>query len=128
MTKLGQLSRREQQIMEILYRLEKASASDVVAYLPDAPSNSSVRTHLRKLLDKGLINYEESGLKYLYFPKVKRKVASKSALAEVVKTFFADTPSLAVNQLLDSSFENITDDELKEIEELIRIKKAQRNN
>lgn len=122
MPRLDQLSRRERQIMEILFRLEEASAKQVLENLPDAPGYSSVRTHLKKLVDKGYLELKESGLKYLYSPKVKRSVASRSALNNVVKTFFGDSPALAVNQLLNTDSEDISRDELEELEALIRQK------
>lgn len=123
MTKASRLSRRERQIMDIIYRLEEASAKDVLDNLEDPPSYSSVRTLLRKLVEKGHIDHRESGLKYVYYPLVARKAASKSALSNIVKTFFSDSPLLAVNSLLDLSNGNISDEELQQLEKLIREKK-----
>lgn len=123
MTKASKLSRRERQIMDIIYRLEEASAKDVLDNLEDPPSYSSVRTLLRKLVEKGHIDHRESGLKYVYYPLVARKAASKSALSNIVKTFFSDSPLLAVNSLLDLSNGNISDEELQQLEKLIREKK-----
>ena len=123
MTKASKLSRRERQIMDIIYRLEEASVKDVMENLEDPPSYSSVRALLRKLLEKGHVNHRESGLKYVYFPLVKREEASNSALSNLVKTFFSDSPLMAVNSLLDLSSEEISDEEFSQLEELIKEKK-----
>ena len=119
------LSRRERQIMNVLYRLEKASAKEVMENLDDAPSYSSVRTLLGKLEEKGHIDHHESGLKYVYFPLVARKEASRSALSSVVKTFFRGSPVMAVNSLLDMSLEDLSPSELDELQRLIENKKNQ---
>ena len=123
MAKADQLSRRERQIMDVLYRLGEASAKDVQDNIEDAPSYSSVRTLLGKLVEKGHINHREVGPKYLYFPLVKRQVASRSALSNVVKTFFEDSTFLAVNSLLDQPAHSITAEELSRLEQLIKEKK-----
>lgn len=123
MTRHDQLSRRERQIMDILYRLTEASAKEVMENLEDPPSYSSVRTLLGKLVEKGHIDHRESGLKYVYFPLVTRKAASRSALSNIVRTFFADSPYLAVNSLLDMSIEELSDAELDRLDELIQARK-----
>lgn len=123
MTRHDQLSRRERQIMDILYRLTEASAKEVMENLEDPPSYSSVRTLLGKLVEKGHIDHRESGLKYVYFPLVTRKAASRSALSNIVRTFFADSPYLAVNSLLDMSIEELSDTELDRLDELIQARK-----
>ncbi len=123
MTKASKLSRRERQMMDIIYRLEEASAKQVMDNMEDPPSYSSVRTLLRKLVEKGHISHRESGLKYVYYPLIAHKAASKSALSNIVKTFFSDSPLLAVNSLLDLSNEDISDEELQQLEKLIQEKK-----
>jgi len=123
MTNADQLSRRERQIMDILYRLGRASAKDVMENMEDAPSYSSVRTLLGKLVEKGHADHRESGLKYVYFPLVAREKASKSALGNVVKTFFDDSPYLAVNSLLDMSMHELSDAELDELNDMIQARK-----
>jgi predicted transcriptional regulator len=120
MTRPDQLSRRERQIMDVLYRLEQASAKEVMENIEDAPSYSSVRTLLGKLVEKGHISHKESGLKYMYFPLVTHKVASKSALSNIVKTFFDDSAYMAVNSLLDMSINKLSDDDLNRLEQLIQ--------
>lgn len=123
MTNADQLSRRERQIMDILYRLGRASAKDVMENMEDAPSYSSVRTLLGKLVEKGHADHRESGLKYVYYPLVAREKASKSALGNVVKTFFDDSPYLAVNSLLDMSMHELSDAELDELNDMIQARK-----
>lgn len=120
MSKLTQLSRRERQILGVLYRLQEASANDVQSELPDAPGNSSVRTHLRKLVDKGIVGMRESGLKYVYFPLEESSTASKTLMKELIETFYGGTPGLAVNQLLSMNMDDISEQELDELEQLIR--------
>lgn len=127
MTQADQLSRRERQIMDILYRLGEASAKDVMAGMEDAPSYSSVRTLISKLVEKGHVGLKESGLKYMYFPLVAREEASQSALNNVVKTFFGDSPYLAVNTLLDMSIQDLSDHELEQLNALIRARKQEKS-
>ena len=123
MTKTDQLSRRERQIMDVLYRLGEASAKEVQENIEDAPGYSAMRTLLGKLVEKGHIGHRESGPRYLYFPLVKRQVASRSALRNVVKTFFDDSPFLAVNSLLDQSAHALSTEELTRLEQLIKDRK-----
>ena len=87
---LSGLSRRERQIMDILYRLGRATANDVLGELPGAPSHSTVRTQLRVLESKGHVRHEEQGLRYVYFPTTSRQAARKSALKHLVETFFEE--------------------------------------
>ena len=103
MVEAAKLSRRERQVMDILYRLESASAKEVLENLADPPSYSTVRTILQKLLEKGHVTYRESGAKYVYFPVVDHQKASSTALQNVVKTFFQDSPLMAANSLLGMS-------------------------
>ena len=123
MTKASKLSRRERQMMDIIYRLGEATAKDVMENLEDPPSYSSVRTLLRKLVEKGHVDHRESGLKYVYYPLVERKAASKSALSNLVKTFFSGSPLQAVNSLLDLDSNEISDEELEHLQALITEKK-----
>ena len=119
------LSRRERQLLDIVYKLEQASAKEIMKELDDGSSYSTVRTLLRKLVEKGQIKHRESGLKYIYSPVVRRKTASKRALQRVVTTFFDDSPLLAVNSLLEMQKGVISEEELEEIEALIDRKKRQ---
>lgn len=123
MTNSRELSRRERQIMDVIYRMNEASAKEVMDAIEDAPSYSSVRTLLGKLVEKGHIAHRESGLKYVYYPLVERQAASVNALSNVVKTFFSDSTFLAVNSLLDMSDGDISDEELERLNKLIQEKK-----
>jgi predicted transcriptional regulator len=97
------LTRRESQIMEILYRRRRATVEDIRAELPDAPSPSSVRKLLEIMIDRGLLAREYDGPRFVYFPAVKPEDASRSALRQLVRTFFNDSPGSAVAALLESS-------------------------
>jgi predicted transcriptional regulator len=118
------LSRRERQIMDILYQRGKASASEVREAMPDAPSYSAVRAMLRVLEDKGHVKHVEEGLKYVYVPVVAREKAKKSAVKHVLDTFFAGSPEQIVAALLDVSAEKLTRAELDRMADL--IEKARR--
>ena len=89
------LTRRESQIMEILYRRRRATVEDVRGELPDAPSPSSVRKLLDIMMDRGLLAREYDGPRYVYFPAVKPEDASRSALKQLVHTFFDNSPRSA---------------------------------
>src|SRR5262245_15426915 len=113
------LSRRERQIMDILYRRGRATASDVMEELSGDPSYSTVRTQLRVLEDKGHVRHEEEGLRYVYAPAVPRHAARKSALRHVVETFFEGSAEKTVAALLGGEAARISDDELDRIADLI---------
>lgn len=118
------LSRRERQIMDILYQRGKASATEVREAMPDAPSYSAVRAMLRVLEEKGHVKHVEEGLKYVYVPVVAREKAKKSAVKHVLDTFFSGSPEQIVAALLDVSAEKLTREELDRMGDL--IEKAKR--
>jgi len=95
------LSRRESQIMDIVYELGRASAADVLQRLPDAPSYSAVRALLRVLEDKGHLRHEHDGPRYVYLPTTPRERARETAMRRVVRTFFGGSTERAVAALLD---------------------------
>ena len=113
------LSRRERQIMDILYRRGRATAADVMEELPGDSSDSTVRTQLRVLEDKGHINHQEEGLRYVYMPAVPRRAARKSALRHLVETFFDGSAEQVVAAVLGGEGARLTDDELDRIAELV---------
>ena len=113
------LSRRERQIMDILYRLGRAAAAEVMEELPGDPSYSTVRTQLRVLEDKGHVRHEEEGLRYVYVPAVPRHAARKSALRHVVNTFFDGSAEKTVAALLGGESARLTEDELDRLADLI---------
>ena len=113
------LSRRERQIMDILYRRRRATAAEVMADLPGEPSDSTVRTQLRVLEQKGHVRHEEQGLRFVYMPAVARSAARKSALKHLVETFFDGSAEKTVAALLGGEAARLSDDELRRIGALI---------
>jgi BlaI family transcriptional regulator, penicillinase repressor len=120
----GGLSRRERQILEILYQRGKASASEVREAMEDAPSYSSVRTLLRVLEDKGHVRHRAEGLRYVYAPTVPREKAKRSAVKHLLDTYFNGSPEQIVAALLDVSSTQLTREELDRMTEM--IEKAKR--
>jgi predicted transcriptional regulator len=114
------LSRRERQMMDIIYTRGQASATEVMESLPDPPSYSAVRALLRVLEEKGHLRHKQDGQRYVYSPTVERERAKRSALRRVLQTFFDDSAEDAVAALLDISQERLSDDELKRMENLIK--------
>ena len=97
------LSRRERQIMDVIYARGQATAAEVTAALPDPPSYSAVRALLRILEQKGHLRHEEDGPRYVFLPTVSRDRARKSALRNLVRTFFDDSPAQAAAALIDQA-------------------------
>ncbi|HXB68537.1 MAG TPA: BlaI/MecI/CopY family transcriptional regulator [Candidatus Acidoferrales bacterium] len=124
MSALAGLSRRERQIMEILYQHGKASASEVRELMESAPGYSAVRAMLRVLEEKGHVKHEAAGLKYVYVPTVGREKAKRSAVKHVLDTFFNGSPEQIVAALLDVSATRLTPGELDRMAEM--IEKAKR--
>ena len=114
------LTRRESQIMEILYRRRRASVEDVRAELPDAPGPSSVRKLIDIMIDRGLLEREYDGPRFVYFPAARVEQASRSALKQIIKTFFDNSPGSAMAALLDMSSSSISDDEYKRLSALLK--------
>ena len=117
------LSRRERQILDILYKLDGGSVKDVQKALNDGSSDSTIRTLLGILVTKGKLTKKESGMRYIYHPSVKRKKASQQALERVVNTFFNESPILAVRSLLEMKNSEISQEELEQLEEYINQSK-----
>jgi predicted transcriptional regulator len=113
------LSRRERQIMDVLYRLGKATAAEIHAALPDPPTSTTVRGLLRILIHKGHIRHEQDGRRYIYLPSTPRPAAGASSIAHVVKTFFAGSPADAMAALLGSDKRRISEAELARLAALI---------
>ena len=113
------LARRERQIMDVLYKLERASVGQVLATLPDRPNYSTVRAQLRVLEEKGHVRHEEHGLRYIYFPAVPRDVARRSALRHLVETFFDGSVKNVVAALLGGEVTRISRKELDRLARLI---------
>jgi BlaI family transcriptional regulator, penicillinase repressor len=114
-----QLSRRERQIMDVLYRRAKATAAEVREEMPDPPSYSAVRAMLRILEEKGHVRHEPDGPRYVYVPTVGRDRAKRSALRHLLNTFFEGSAEQVVAALLDVSAEEMSDEELSRLSKLI---------
>lgn len=119
------LSRRERQIMDVLYKVGKASAAEVRAGLPNPPSDSAVRALLRILEEKGHIRHDLDGPRYVYIPTVKRDTAKRSALRHLVNTFFDGSASQVMAALLDLSPRDLEDEELTRLRRLIDAAKKE---
>lgn len=113
------LSRRERQIMDVLHTRQHATAAEVLAAIPHPPGYSAVRALLRILEDKGHVKHRRDGARYVYFPCVSRKAASRSALKRVLNTFFHGSVNEAVAALLDVSDIKRSEGELAELRKLI---------
>jgi BlaI family transcriptional regulator, penicillinase repressor len=119
------LTRRESQIMEILYRRRRASVEEIRAELPDAPSPSSVRKLLDIMIDRGLLAREYDGPRYVYFPEVAPEDASRSALQQLVRTFFDGSAGSAMAALLHSELTQLSDAEYRRLSSLLKRARAQ---
>ena len=113
------LSRRERQIMDILYTLERATVADVLHRLTGKPNYSTVRAQLRVLEDKGHVQHEEHGLRFIYVPTVPRHIARRSALRHLVETFFEGSAEKVVAALLGGEVPRISQEELDRLARLI---------
>jgi len=110
-----QLGRRERQIVEILYRLGRASVAEVLAELPDPPSYSSVRGMLTLLEEKGHVRHKRDGMRYIYTPAVAPAKARQSALRQLVSTFFGGSPVAAAAALLEMSGGELSAEEREQL-------------
>jgi len=119
------LSRRERQILEILIERGKASATEVRAAMPDAPSYSAVRTLLRVLEEKGHVKHRTEGLRYVYLPTIGREKAKRSAIKHMLKTYFNGSPEQIVAALLDLSSTELTPAELDRMAQMIENAKRE---
>lgn len=113
------LGRRERQIMDVVFRLGRATAAEVLAGLPDPPSYSAVRGMLRLLEDKGYLRHVQDGPRYVYLPTTARDEASRSALAHLLRTFFDGSRENAVAALLDLEDAPIDDGEYARLKTLL---------
>jgi BlaI family transcriptional regulator, penicillinase repressor len=119
------LSRRERQIMDVVFRRGKATVSEVLADLPDPPSYSAVRATVGILRDKGRLQRCKDGRRFVYSPTVSRRSASRSALEHLLGTFFEGSTERVVSTLLDIKASELTEDELERIRERIEQAKGE---
>jgi BlaI family penicillinase repressor len=123
---LNKLSRRERQVMDIVYAQGETTAVEIHRGLPDRPTFSATRAVIRTLEEKGHLRHEERGLRYIYLPVVPLEKAKVSALAHVVSTFFQGSPSKLMATLLDRSASKMSGEELARLEQLIRKAKQEK--
>ena len=114
-----QLSRRERQIMDILYEAKECSAHDIRDSMPDAPSYSTVRALLAKMLEKGYVGNKQDGARYIYFPTQELGSVRKNALQRLVKTFFGGSAISAVTALIGMQSDKLDEAEIAKLEKLI---------
>ena len=114
------LTRRESQIMEILHRRRRATVEDIRAELPDASSPSSVRKLLEIMIERGLLGREYDGPRYVYFPSARPEEASRSALKQLVRTFFDNSPGSAMAALFDITETPLSDAEYRRLTTLLK--------
>jgi BlaI family transcriptional regulator, penicillinase repressor len=125
---LSGMSRRERQIMEIVYRRGRATAGEIHGEMPDRPSYSTVRTLLRVLEEKGHLRHESDGPRYVYWPCVSAQKAQRSAIEQLLRTFFNNSAVGAMAALLDMSAADLSDAELKRLARLIQQAKEKENS
>jgi len=113
------LSRRERQIMEILFRKKEGSVSDVLEEMPDAPGYSAVRAMLRMLEEKGHLKHKKEGKKFIFLPTAKKENVRKSAMQNLLSTFFDGSVEDAVASLLDMNSEKLTENDFERLSTLI---------
>ena len=116
----GDLSRRERQILDLLYKIGRGSAGDIRSRLPNPPAETAVRTLLRILESKGHVRHEREGTRHVYVPTVPREAAQRSALRHLLGTFFGGSATAAVAALLDASDRELSAGERQELVELIQ--------
>jgi BlaI family transcriptional regulator, penicillinase repressor len=114
------LSRRERQVMDILFRRGEATAAEVMGDLPDPPTYSSVRSILSILVEKGHVTHREEGLRYIYLPAASTKQAREDALRHVIRTFFNGSTDQTIAAVLRMSDSKLSDGEIERLQERIR--------
>ena len=119
-TRTIDLTRRESQIMAILHRRQRATVEEIRAELPDAPTPSSVRKLLEIMIERGLLLREYDGPRFVYFPAATPEDASRSALKQLVRTFFNDSPGSAMAALLDITGKPLSDGEYRRLSAMLK--------
>ena len=117
---MADVTRRERQVLDAVYRLGRATCAEVQRAMPDPPSYSAVRTFLRILEEKGILRHEQEGARYVYIPTVGKERASRSALRHVLNTFFAGSVTQAVSALLDEESKNLSEKDWQRLGAIVR--------
>jgi len=113
------LSRRERQVLDVLYRAERATCAEVQNAMTDPPSYSAVRTFLRILEEKKIVRHEQDGARYVYIPIVEKERASRSALRHLLNTFFGGSVTQAISALLDEDSKNLSEEDWQRLSVMI---------
>jgi predicted transcriptional regulator len=116
---LPQLSRRERQIMDVLYRLGRATAAEIHAAVPNPPSYTAIRTHLTLLEEKNHVRHESDGTRFIYSPVISREKMGEEAIEGVMRTFFNNSVDLAITALMKRKQSQLSPEQIKKLEELI---------
>jgi BlaI family penicillinase repressor len=122
----AELSRRERQVLDVLYRAGRATSAEVQKTMTDPPSYSAVRTFLRILEEKELVRHEQEGARYVYIPTVERERASRSALRHVLNTFFGGSVTQAISALLDEDSKHLSEKDWQRLS--VMIEEARRED
>ncbi len=122
---LQQLSRRERQVMDVIFGLGQATANDIMERLPGSPSNSTVRMLLRILEEKGHLVHRKDGRQFVYTSTLSPEKAKSSAIRHLVKTFFGGSTIQAVTALIDQADQSLSDQEIRELREIIEQSKQE---
>lgn len=117
------LAKRESELMEAIFTLGEASASDIENQLVNPPSNAAIRTHLSILVEKGHLKFRKEGRRFIYTPTTSRAIAGSNALKNTLKTFFDGSLSHAVAGLLSNTDTQLSDDDIQRLEYLIQKSK-----
>ena len=113
------LSRRERQMMDIVYRREKATAIEIMEDMPDPPTNAAVRAKLQVLVRKGFLKYEREGVHYVYLPTVDKETAEKNALSRIISTFYDGSAGDALQGLFRFKHKDLSDEDLENLRRMI---------
>lgn len=119
------LSRRERQIMDVIYAMSRATAAEVHERLPEPPSYSAVRAMLRILEEKGHLRHEQDGPRYVYMPTIGRETASRTAIEHLIRTFFDGSPASAAAALLQAADGRIAEADLEALSRMIERARAE---
>lgn len=125
---LNDLSRREREIMDVIYRKEHANASEVQNEMSNSPSYSTVRALLKILEEKGYLKHEKKGQKYIYYPSIPKNRAIKSAIENLMNTFFNNSIEKTVAALLENNKSELTESDFKRLTDLIEMARKEENN
>lgn len=123
----SRLSRRERQVIEVVYRLGEASVASVQEELPDSPGYHAVRVAMANLEDKGYLEHRQEGRRYVYMPVIPREEAKRSALGYLIETYFSGAPSEVVLTLLNMSATDLSDEDIEELESWFEQAKRRRD-